>query len=89
MRITRKDLEAVCERINHVTNSPTEPYARGGIGKYKSNIGCFVISGAYGGYQLQRICNEYGGVENVLRTGHLPAKDLYNRMQAFLTGLTL
>jgi hypothetical protein len=85
-RITRKALEAVAARMNKATNSPAEPYTRNDEGKLIANVGNWHISGAYGGFSLQRMCNEGGGVHDVFGHGHMKARDLYDRMQAFLKG---
>jgi hypothetical protein len=33
------------------------------------------------------MCNESGGVKNVFSCGHIPKRELYNRIHAFLDGL--
>lgn len=81
-RITEKDLEAVCERINRITNSPLQPYANG-----KAQIGNYHISHAYGGAELHRMHNDGGGVTTPLHTGHVTKRELYNAMHAFIAGL--
>ena len=81
MRITEKDLKAVCARINTITNSPDKPYLNG-----VAQIGNFHVSSAYGGWNLQRMVNKSGGV-NVVFSGYQPKKDLYNQMHAFISGL--
>lgn len=87
-RITISDLEIVCARINKVTNSPAESYTKSAEGKYTSNPNNYHLSGAYGGYNLHRMCNEGGGINNVFSCGHIPKRELYDRMQAYLNGLT-
>jgi len=79
--ITRKELEIVADRINRVTNNPIDPWGDNG-----SNVGTYYISGAYGGYNLEQIVNEQGGCRSVLRCGHISARELYYRMQAYLQG---
>ena len=86
-RITIKDLKAVCERLNRITGSPMVGYVKGEDGKYRSQVGNFHISQAYGGYSLYRMANEAGGVSDVFYSGHVPARDLYNQMQAFIRGI--
>ncbi len=88
-RITIKDLKAVCERLNRITGSPMVGYVKGEDGKYRSQVGNFHISQAYGGYSLYRMANEAGGVSDVFYSGHVPARDLYNQMQAFIRGIEL
>ena len=86
-RITQRDVEAVCRRINRVVNgAELEPYVRDGDGLH-AVIGAYTISGAYGGVSLHRIVNENGGVTDVFGCGHMPKRELYDRMEAFLRGL--
>ena len=85
-RITVKDLEALIARLNRATGSPAEPYTRDDIGIRCANIGCYHLSRAYGGFALHRMVNEHGGVSEPFYTGHIPARDLYNRIHAYLMG---
>lgn len=86
-RITREHLAAVIARINRATNSPSEPYVQGADGRHYAQPGCYHLSGAYGGVCLHQMSNEAGGVRDVFGCGHVPARDLANRMHAFLDGL--
>lgn len=86
-RITRKDLEPLVARLNRETNSPMDPWTRGEDGKLRANIGNFHLSGAYGGWSLHRMVNESGGVSDVFSCGHVPARDLYNQLHAYLRGI--
>lgn len=85
-RVTVKHLQQIVDRINRITDSPMVPYTMVD-GKYKANIGNYHLSGAYGGWALHRICNDGGGVDDVLRIGHTPKRELRNAMFAFITGL--
>jgi len=87
-RITEKDLQAVCDRINRVTGNPLAAYARTETG-CKANVGNYHLSHAYGGVELQRMHNDGGGVTTPLHTGHVPKRELYNAMHAFLAGINL
>ncbi len=86
MRITQKDIEQAANRINDAKGAPTATHTREN-GVYRSNIGNYHISYAYGGVSLHKMTNEGGGVEDVFRCGHVTKRDLYNRMQAFLTAI--
>ena len=86
-RITQKDLEAVCKRINMITGNALKPYFRNEEGKLIANIGNYHIDGAYGGVALHQMQNEAGGIRDVLGSGHVSKRELYNRMQAFIRGL--
>jgi len=54
---------------------------------WQIEIGHYHISGAYGGVCLHRTDNENGGVTDVFNCGHVPKRDLYNRMRAYLEGI--
>jgi len=86
-RITEKQLDNLCQYLNELTNSPLEPYSRDENGQCRANIGNYHISHAYGGVCLHRVCNEGGGVSTPLIHGHVPKRELYNAMQAFIKGL--
>ena len=90
-RITNRHIEALVERINAATGSPAEPYVRaddeGGKARYVAQVGCYHLSGAYGGVALHRMSNECGGVSDVFGCGHMPKRELYGRMRAFLAGV--
>ena len=86
-RITLAYLQAVIGRINLAMGSPSEPYVKGDDGHHKAQIGCYHLSRAYGGYSLHRMVTDGGGVSDVFGCGHVPARDLANRMHAFLDGI--
>lgn len=90
-RITMRDLEATVRRINTICGTPQAPYckieARGEtMPRYVAQIGCYHMSGAYGGYALHQMVNDGGGVRDIFG-GHLPKRELYERMHAFIRGL--
>ena len=87
MRITDKDLEAVVNRINRLLDKPQEPYTRDSEGRFRANIGNYHISGAYGGKALHCMCNEGGGVSDVFGRGHMPKRELYELMHAYIKGI--
>lgn len=86
-RITEKDLGCVVERINRMTDNALEPYTKTEDGQYKANIGNYHLSHAYGGVSLHRMLTDGGGIEDVFRCGHVPKRELYNRMHRFIAGL--
>lgn len=81
-RITNKDLESVVKRINQLTNSPEKA-----IVDSKWQVGAYCLSFAYGGVGLHRISNEYGGVTTPIGCGHVSKRELFNLMQAYISGL--
>lgn len=87
-RISVKNLEAVCARINRTVNGrEMAPWTLDEAGNYRATIGAYTLDGAYGGYSLHRIVNEGGGVTDVFGIGHVPKRELYHAMHAFLRGL--
>ena len=85
-RITIKMLELRAEKINKVLGMPLT-YSSEINGIRQTNIGHFHIDEAYGGFSLQQTDNDMGGVSDVFNAGHMPARDLFNRMCAFLDGV--
>lgn len=81
-RITDKQLESLVDRINELTDSPMQPWIDG-----KAQIGNYHLSYAYGGVCLHRMFNTGGGVTTPLVHGHVPKRELYNAMWAFIEGL--
>ena len=109
-RITQRDLEAVCVRINRTVNGDAgkvtrvmkgnvcvdewPPYTRDDMpsgGAFHQVPNVYMISYAYGGAALHRNCDVNGdgeshGVHDVFGF-HMPKRELYDRMQAFLRGI--
>lgn len=82
MRITEKDLTKIVERLNELTGSPLTYMDE----NRKTNIGHFCLDYAYGGVQLQRVCNHSGGVSTFLNSGYTTKRELYNLIHAFIDG---
>ena len=82
-RITKTHLQCLARRLNVMTKSPTE-YKTGD----RINVGHWHISCAYGGFSLVRTANESGGESQPMgHAGHTPARDLYERIHAFIRGI--
>ena len=86
-RITIKFLNAQCARLNRLTGSPMESYAKGEDDRFVGQVGNFHISQAYGGYCLHRMHNTGGGVSSPLSVGHIPARELSGLISAYLAGI--
>ena len=85
-RITMANLEYQVNRINELTNSPLE-YSDKTASHFKANIGHYCLNGAYGGLKLARITNESGGQTDISTIGYASKRELYNFMQAYISGL--
>lgn len=83
-RITESNLKALVLRINEATHSPVDAYVKQQDGRYKAQIGNYHLDIAYGGYALDRMVNEGGGVTVVIGRG--TKRELWDKMHAFLRG---
>lgn len=86
-RITERQLQIQIDRINFLTRSPINSWSRNEDGTLFSYEGNYHLSHAYGGVCLHRMVNDCGAVQDVFSCGHVPKRDLYNRIRAFITGL--
>jgi len=75
-RITVTDLRAAVALLNRTTDATP-----GAIGSY-------VLERAYGGWQLQRLSNDYGAVAEITY-GYIPARELFAQIHAFRRGYEL
>jgi len=94
-RITVEQLKSRIRYINEATGQPTEPYkcdedghlVRGEGGRLVHQPGNYHLDRAYGGSQLAQVC-ESGGTRNVLHSGYVGNRALYDLLWAFLMGIT-
>jgi len=87
-RITEKDLKESIDYINKLTNSPKEYSTKQDDGLYKTNVGHYHLACAYGGYNLHRIVSDGGGITTPLGGGYHTKRELYSKLQAFISGLS-
>jgi len=83
-RVTINHLEYLVSNINKLTNSPEKPYTRTPE-KFTANIGNYHLYQAYGATGLHRMCNEGGGITEVI--GLCTKRELYYRLQAMIRGI--
>lgn len=88
-RITEKQLESLVDYINTITNNPKESYSKVEDGHYRANIGNYHIDGAYGGVTLHQIVTDGGGVTAPLGGGYFTKRELYQKLNAFIHGITV
>ena len=77
-RITITDLRDAADLLNKITGSPAEP-----ISEKRWNVGHFMIGQAYGGFSLQRVSNPGGAVTCPIGHGHMPARELLEKINAY------
>ncbi len=83
MRISKKYLSGLVDRINSATNSPAEYMTN----DRKAAIGHYALSQAYGGYCLHRITSAGGGVTYPIRMGHVSNREMAAQLEGFLAGI--
>ncbi len=86
-RITIKDLENGLKRLNHMTGNPLTPWAKDGSGKFTAQIGNFHLSQAYGGCQVHQMLSDGGGITCPITSGHVPRRECYETLHAFINGV--
>jgi hypothetical protein len=86
MRITNKQIEAQISHLNRITGSPETPWTRKD-GRNTANIGNYHLSQAYGGACVHRMENTGGGVSTPICNGHVPKREIYGLLVAFIAGI--
>ena len=86
-RVTEKMLQYKIDYLNEITGNPLKPWEKDSDGKMRANIGNYHRSGAYGGVALHQMMNDGGGVNDPFRSGHMPKRELYNRICAMIAGI--
>jgi hypothetical protein len=84
-RITKKQLQARIDTINHILKTPETPYTQTEAG-LSANVGNFHLSEAYGGYGVG-LMTDGGGSSDPIWRGHISARDAYDRISAFIAGI--
>lgn len=80
-RITEKMLQARVDYLNKIKGFTPETV------KYNT-IGAFILDYAYGGVSLEQVLTDGGGVSDVFNAGHVPKRELWSRLNAFIAGIT-
>jgi hypothetical protein len=80
MRMTLKQLQNKVEYINELSGTPKQPY-----NNRVSQINCYYIGQAYGGYRLEQISNKSGGAKDI--SDRLTARELSYFLNGMITGL--
>jgi hypothetical protein len=86
-RITKKLLQSRIDTINSILGLPSTPYTLNEDGTRSVNEGVFILTQAYGGYGVGKMTEE-GGTWSAIWNGHIAARDAYERVSAFIAGLT-
>jgi hypothetical protein len=86
-RISEKQLKELIRHVNKITGHPEEAYTKGEDGNYHANVGSYTMAAAYGGYNVEQIVNEGGGVTCPIGYGYKSKRELFGLIHAFIRGL--
>ena len=75
------------ELLNQITGNPPAPYTKTADGKFVANLGNFHLSRAYGGVCIHQMQNLSGGVTTPIFCGHVPMREAYDKLNAFISGI--
>ena len=89
-RYTRADLDGAVRGLNLMAGFTAEEadaplYTRDGANN-RAMVGRYTLQVAYGGWQLQQIVNEGGGVR-AITSGYLSKREVYNLIHAYREGM--
>lgn len=85
MRITEKQLDALCEHLNTTLKRPLKPWVRDDQGNLKAQIGNIHVYMCLGVCALHEMANEGGGVR-VIVSGRTK-RDCFDQVHAYLRGV--
>jgi len=77
MKGNKKDLEAAVESLNESAGLVKNP-------EY-STKDAYVLDWAYGGVELHQYIGKNGAIRDVFRCGHVPKKELFGLINAFMS----
>jgi hypothetical protein len=85
-RITESMLQAQIDLLNDLTGHSRKPWIRDDAGKLVAVPGVYILAGAYGGKQLQQMCNAGGGVRDITQ-GYRPRRQCFELLRAYIDGI--
>ena len=80
-RITLSDLESRLFDLNESRGTPSKPYSPSDKG-FRSNVGNYHLSQAYGGCNVHQIVNDVGGVKEPAGSGHVTKRECLKRINS-------
>ena len=85
-RITEKMLQMRVDYLNKITGNPESPYLATQDGHMIAQIGNYHLDHAYGGVSVEQMVNENGGVNTLFSLGHIPKRELFDKLCAYIEG---
>ena len=86
-RITEKDLQNLCDRLNDEYGYEREPYSETnlyGEVAYKANPRTYLISHQYGGVALHQMAKSGTGESDISGMGHVTKRELHTFLRGML-----
>ena len=89
-RYTQRDLDGAVRGLNLLAGFTAEEadaplYTRDGA-NHRAMVGRYTLQGAYGGWQLQQVINEGGGVRAITQ-GYGTKREVYHLIHAYREGM--
>ena len=89
-RYTQRDLDGAVRGLNLMAGFTAEEadaplYTRDGA-NHRAMVGRYTLQGAYGGWQLQQVINEGGGVRAITQ-GYGTKREVYHLIHAYREGM--
>lgn len=86
-RISMEKLRGLCDYLNKLIGHEGEVWTKDEQGNNHATVGMYYISNAYGGVNLVRVVQANGGVQCPLDHCHIPMRELYEQMRAYIAGI--
>lgn len=80
-RITKNMVQSHVDTVNTLLGFDPENVT------YKSE-GAVLLGSAYGGYRVERLCNDAGGI-TTLQSGYGPLRESYNFLTGMIVGMRI
>ena len=84
IRITVSGVKKLTAGLNKIAGQPLDEWTVKGS-QNKANIGHYRLGFAYGAVRLEQIVDEDGSIRDVLGVGYLPRRELYQKIQAYIS----
>lgn len=87
MRVTNSHIEHALAVLNRKLGNELTPYSKDENGRLTANIGNMHMGSAYGGYRLERMAGEAGGIQTY--GGYGTKRELLDRINAMIDAIDL
>ena len=86
--IKMRDVEGSVRLLNVIAgfSEDTPLWTRDAEGNNRATVGMYVLSGAYGGWKLEQMVGEGGGVRTITH-GYVSKREVYHMINAYREGM--